>query len=109
MKGEKIVYTMDKITLDNALPQIFHGRDMSASEVWQRSLTLERGGIYLIEAASGTGKTSLCSYLIGYRDDYEGRILFDNTDLRSLYRKTVFLWIEPCGEYILSIIYKYFH
>ena len=28
---------------------------------------------------------------------------------RSLYRKTVFLWIEPCGEYILSIIYKYFH
>ena len=91
MKGERIVYTMDKITLDNALPQIFHGRDMSASEVWQRSLTLERGGIYLIEAASGTGKTSLCSYLIGYRDDYEGRILFDNTDIRSL---SVGQWVQ---------------
>ena len=85
------MYTMDKITLDNALPQIFHGRDMSASEVWQRSLTLERGGIYLIEAASGTGKTSLCSYLIGYRDDYEGRILFDNTDIRSL---SVGQWVQ---------------
>lgn len=91
MKGERIVYTMDKITLDNALPQIFHGRDMSASDVWQRSLTLERGGIYLIEAASGTGKTSLCSYLIGYRDDYEGRILFDNTDIRSL---SVGQWVQ---------------
>lgn len=91
MKGERIVYTMDKITLDNALPQIFHGRDMNASEVWQRSLTLERGGIYLIEAASGTGKTSLCSYLIGYRDDYEGRILFDNTDIRSL---SVGQWVQ---------------
>ena len=91
MKGERIVYTMDKITLDNALPQIFHGRDMSASEVWRRSLTLERGGIYLIEAASGTGKTSLCSYLIGYRDDYEGRILFDNTDIRSL---SVGQWVQ---------------
>lgn len=85
------MYTMDKITLDNALPQIFHGRDMSASDVWQRSLTLERGGIYLIEAASGTGKTSLCSYLIGYRDDYEGRILFDNTDIRSL---SVGQWVQ---------------
>lgn len=85
------MYTMDKITLDNALPQIFHGRDMSASEVWRRSLTLERGGIYLIEAASGTGKTSLCSYLIGYRDDYEGRILFDNTDIRSL---SVGQWVQ---------------
>lgn len=91
MKGERIVYTMDKITLDNALPEIFHGRDMSASEVWQRPLTLERGGIYLIEAASGTGKTSLCSYLIGYRDDYEGRILFDNTDIRSL---SVGQWVQ---------------
>ena len=91
MKGERIVYAMDKITLDNALPQIFHDRDMSASEVWQRSLTLERGGIYLIEAASGTGKTSLCSYLIGYRDDYEGRILFDNTDIRSL---SVGQWVQ---------------
>lgn len=85
------MYTMDKITLDNALPEIFHGRDMSASEVWQRPLTLERGGIYLIEAASGTGKTSLCSYLIGYRDDYEGRILFDNTDIRSL---SVGQWVQ---------------
>ncbi len=82
---------MDRITLDNALPQIFHGRDMSASEVWQKPLTLERGGIYLIEAASGTGKTSLCSYLIGYRNDYEGRILFDDTDIRSL---TVGQWVE---------------
>ena len=73
---------MDKITLDNTVPLIFSGKDMSASQVWQKSLTLERGGIYLIEAESGTGKTSLCSYLTGYRNDYEGRILFDSQDVR---------------------------
>lgn len=82
---------MDKIILDKALPNIFHGRNMSESDVWQKSLTLERGGVYLIEAASGTGKTSLCSYLIGYRNDYEGHILFDNTDIRSL---SVAQWVE---------------
>lgn len=83
--------TIDRITLDNALPRIFHGRDMTDSEVWRKPLTLERGGVYLIEAASGTGKTSLCSYLTGYRNDYEGRILFDHTDIRSL---TIGQWVE---------------
>lgn len=82
---------MDKIILDKALPNIFHGRNMSESDVWQKSLTLERGGIYLIEAASGTGKTSLCSYLIGYRNDYEGRFLFDDTDIRTF---SVAQWVE---------------
>ncbi len=82
---------MDKITLDNTVPLIFSGKDMSASQVWQKSLTLERGGIYLIEAESGTGKTSLCSYLTGYRNDYEGRILFDSQDVRGM---SVNQWVQ---------------
>lgn len=38
----------------------------------------------MIEAASGTGKSSLCSYLLGYRDDYQGQLLFDDCDARTL-------------------------
>lgn len=85
------MYEMDKITLDNTVPLIFSGKDMSTSQVWQKSLTLERGGIYLIEAESGTGKTSLCSYLTGYRNDYEGRILFDSQDVRGM---SVNQWVQ---------------
>ena len=61
---------IQSIHLKKVLPNIFRGRDMAESDVWDKSLTLERGKVYLIEAASGTGKTSLCSYLTGYRQDY---------------------------------------
>ena len=91
MKGQESLQAMDRITLDHALPKIFSGRDMNASEVWSKSVTLERGGIYLIEAGSGTGKTSLCSYLTGFRNDYEGHILFDQQNIRSL---SVAQWVQ---------------
>ena len=35
----------------------------------------------LIEATSGTGKSSLCSYITGYRRDYQGIILFDDRNI----------------------------
>ena len=35
-----------------------------------QDLIFQKGEMYLIEAASGTGKSSLCSYIYGYRNDY---------------------------------------
>lgn len=49
----------------------------------QELVTLRRGERYLIRAASGTGKSSLCSFLYGYRHDYQGTICLDERDLRS--------------------------
>lgn len=54
------------------------------SEVWTRDLTFDKGKVYLIEAMSGTGKSTLCSYILGYRHDYSGTIHFDHTDIRTL-------------------------
>lgn len=75
---------METIHLQHTLPQVFAGRDAIVSDVWHRDLVFERGKRYLIEAASGTGKSSLCSYLYGYRNDYEGIICFDGQNIRSL-------------------------
>ena len=75
---------MDTITLHNTLPAVFSLRTDICSDIWQKDVTLERGKLYLIEAASGTGKSSLCSYIIGYRHDYTGTICFDNKDIRTL-------------------------
>ena len=82
---------MQRIDINDALPAVFAGREPQPSEVWQCRLTLERGKRYLIVADSGTGKSSLCSYLYGYRRDYSGTITFDNTDTRTL---TVLQWCE---------------
>lgn len=75
---------MDKIELIDALPQVFAGREKVPSDIWQTHCTFEREKLYLVEAHSGTGKSSMCSFIIGYRNDYQGQILFDGQDVRQL-------------------------
>lgn len=79
---------MNSITIDMALPHVFRGMEHEAhlrdSEVWLASLTLERGCRVCIAAESGGGKSSLLSFICGERTDYDGRILFDGRDARTL-------------------------
>ena len=72
---------MDKITLKGVVPEIFASRGDLSSDIWHRDVSFERGKCYLVRAASGTGKSSLCSYIYGQRGDYRGTILFDNEDI----------------------------
>lgn len=75
---------MDEIRLQQVLPRVFAQRDSITSDIWHRDLIFRKGERCLIEAASGTGKSSLCSYLYGYRGDYEGIITFDGKNICSL-------------------------
>ncbi len=75
---------MECIELKRTLPRVFADRGDVRSEVWQQDCTFERGKRYLVEAASGTGKSSLCSFIYGYRRDYEGVIGFDGKDIRGI-------------------------
>ncbi len=74
---------MNQIILQQTLPEVFVVRDPLPSDIWQQDIIFGKGERHLIEAASGTGKSSLCSYLYGYRNDYRGTIRFDDTDIRS--------------------------
>ncbi|GHV66059.1 ABC transporter ATP-binding protein [Bacteroidia bacterium] len=73
---------MEKIFLHNVLPDVFNEQDMPASDLWRRDICFAKGDICLVEAVSGAGKSSLCSYIYGYRNDYSGYISFDDEDLR---------------------------
>ena len=73
---------MDSIKLHNVLPEVFASREDMRSEIWLTDFSFERGKKYLVSAESGTGKSSLCSYIFGQRGDYSGDILFDNEDIR---------------------------
>ena len=75
---------MQKIEINNALPAVFAGRESTPSDIWQCQVAFERGKRHLIVAESGTGKSSLCAYVYGYRVDYSGNILFDGQDIRRL-------------------------
>lgn len=74
---------MKRISFESVLPQVFtHHKDIK-SEIWNSKVTFERGYLYLVEAESGKGKSTFCSYISGYRHDYAGHILFDETDIST--------------------------
>jgi ABC transporter, ATP-binding protein len=70
---------IDRITFQSVVPQVFESqKEALHSEVWNHELTFEKGKLYLIEAASGRGKSTFCSYVLGYRHDYSGQVLFND-------------------------------
>ena len=82
---------METIELQQTLPEVFAGRDSIISDVWHRQVAFQRGKTYLVEAVSGTGKSSLCSFIYGYRKDYQGIICFDGENVKNF---SVGRWVE---------------
>lgn len=87
--------SVKNILLKGVQPQILVGLETDGavgdSQVWLSDVQISKGDVCLIEAESGMGKSSLCSFLYGNRSDYEGVIAFDGIDARSL---SVSKWCE---------------
>ena len=76
---------MNSISFEQVTPHVFLQRNDLQSDVWQQpNLRFEKGKFYLVEAQSGLGKSTFCSYILGYRQDYEGVVKFDETDISLL-------------------------
>lgn len=69
---------METIQFHSVLPQVFSQRTDLESEIWNQDVSFEKGHLYLVEADSGKGKSTFCSYILGYRHDYCGSVMFDN-------------------------------
>ena len=82
---------MESITFHSVLPQVFAQQPDLQSEIWNKDVTFEKGHLYLIEADSGKGKSTFCSYILGYRHDYAGEVMFDDRDTRGF---KVAEWVE---------------
>lgn len=77
--------------MNGVLPQVFAKTDDLRSEVWRHEVTFEKGRLYLVEADSGKGKSTFCSYILGYRHDYTGDLYFDSRLTRDY---KVADWVE---------------
>lgn len=96
---------METIELQQTLPEVFAGRDSIISDVWHRQVAFQRGKTYLVEAVSGTGKSSLCSFIYGYRKDYQGIICFDGENVKNF---SVSRWVE-IRKRSLSMLFQELH
>lgn len=84
------------------LPQVFSQRTDLNSEIWQNEVLFEKNHLYLVEADSGKGKSTFCSYIIGYRSDYTGNVDFDGVSTLGLKVKD---WVEV-RKYHISHLFQ---
>ena len=80
---------MNSIHLQQTLPQVFADRNSVTSDIWHQDLIFRKGEMCLIEAASGTGKSSLCSY-------------FDETNIKAY---SVKQWVD-LRKHSLSMLFQ---
>lgn len=76
-----------EINIEGLLPEPIADRDMSDSDLWERSVGFLPGERILLKADSGSGKTSFLSILYGIRKDYRGKVRLGGRDIRSLAEK----------------------
>ncbi len=91
---------MNSISFHYVIPQVFASREEQNSEIWQQEVRFDKGRLYLVEAESGKGKSTFCSYILGYRNDYSGKIMFDDTDTRQL---RVSQWVDVRMRHVSTL------
>lgn len=69
--------------LNNLLPTYFDEERKQTSEIWGKDLHFKKGEYIKIVAPSGSGKTSLMSFLYGTRNDYNGKISYNEKNIRD--------------------------
>ena len=71
---------IESITFDKVNPRVFDDAPAGASSKVRNSLiTFRRGVSYLVEAGSGRGKSSFCSFLYGLRNDFSGTVYYEKS------------------------------
>ena len=72
-----------QIILNNVAPVFMDKSTTAQSDIWNKHVAIGPGERVQIVAPSGSGKTSLISFIYGLRKDYTGDIFIDEKNTRS--------------------------
>lgn len=74
-----------QITLQSIVPVPLKSKLATRpSDVWNTNISFSKGDWVKIVAPSGTGKTTLTNIIYKIRHDYEGKVLYDQRDLKGI-------------------------
>ena len=73
-----------EILLNNIIPNFLEKEKIDNSVLWKEIISFREGQKTEIIAPSGSGKTSLIHFLYGMRKDYNGILLFDKKNIKSI-------------------------
>ncbi|PKR80766.1 ABC transporter [Brumimicrobium salinarum] len=71
------------IHFDKVIPIPLSGISHSAQSIWGSSFSLNKGEKVMLNASSGKGKTTFTHTLAGIRNDFNGKIRFDEKEITS--------------------------
>ncbi len=93
---------MNKITLSGVVPLTIKDRISVNSDIWNKDLSFEKGIFYAIKAISGSGKSTFINSLYGIRKDFDGSILLDNQEIKTMSSND----LSPCRKNEMSIVFQ---
>ncbi|MEO6893801.1 MAG: ATP-binding cassette domain-containing protein, partial [Ginsengibacter sp.] len=91
-----------RIELRKVTPDYIEKDKWKSSQIWEKSITINKGEHLHIVAPSGTGKTSLIHFIYGLRNDYSGSVFYDDTDIKKLSTEG----FSPFRQNKISIIFQ---
>lgn len=62
------------------------------SDIWDRDMTFTSGRHVFLQAPSGKGKSTFIHILYGLRNDYEGEVLWNGTDIKTVKKEQLAQW-----------------
>ena len=81
-----------QISLQNVSPTFFEPGKVNGSGVWNKNVSFSKGENIHIIAPSGSGKTSLIHFLYGLRNDYTGKLCYDDADIKDFDAEKFSVW-----------------
>lgn len=91
-----------QILLQQVVPLFFEIDKAAGSQLWNQTLSFNKGENIHIIAPSGSGKTSFIHFLYALRNDYSGKILYDNNDIKNFDAEDFSTWRQQ----FISIIFQ---
>ena len=91
---------METIKLHSVVPQVFARRTNWKTDVWDIDVLFEKGRVYDGPAVGGAAKSTFCSYVLGYRHDYNGKITFGGADIAGFKVKD---WVDIRRRHIAHL------
>lgn len=91
-----------QISLQQVVPVFLEEGETAGSQLWNQTLSFIKGENIHIIAPSGSGKTSFIHFLYGLRNDYIGKIFYDDNDIKNFEAEKFSTWRQ---QYI-SIIFQ---
>ncbi|MCX6208014.1 MAG: ATP-binding cassette domain-containing protein [Bacteroidetes bacterium] len=92
-----------KISLQHLVPTPLKDRILKKQkDVWNNELSFDSSNYTKIVAPSGTGKTTLMNMMYGLRNDYEGKILYNDIDIKSISLNDM----ASIRQYQLSVVFQ---